>query len=100
MSAEESLVSAVWEDERERVWNEAREHFGHRALIEQAKGMLMIAYGVDADEAFDVLRSQSQHYNVKLRVVAEQILKDMVELARATKPPRLLAVDGLAAHKR
>ncbi|WP_396885585.1 ANTAR domain-containing protein [Mycolicibacterium sp. CBMA 226] len=30
-----------------------------RALIEQAKGVLMVAYGVDADRAFDILKWRS-----------------------------------------
>jgi hypothetical protein len=41
-----------------------------RALIEQAKGMLMAANRITADQAFDVLRFRSQHANVKLRDVA------------------------------
>ena len=38
-----------------------------RAPIEQAKGMLMAIHGIDADEAFDLLREQSQTTNVRLR---------------------------------
>lgn len=73
-----------------------------RALIEQTKGMLMFVYGIDADQAFAILRTQSQQHNIKLRLVAEQILKDLVELSRANGPVRRLAFDGLmlTAHKR
>ena len=49
-----------------------------RDLIGQAKGILMAQRGVDADEAFDVLRRASQHLNRKLRDVA----RDVVEEAR------------------
>ena len=66
-----------------------------RAVIEQAKGMLMLVYGVDADEAFDVLRKQSQDHNVKLNLVAEQVMKDLVELSRTKGPMRQLALGGL-----
>ena len=69
------------------TWADAREYTGRQALIEQAKGMLMFVYGIDADEAFTVLRAQSQDHNVKLRLVAEQVVADMVELARGTKGP-------------
>jgi hypothetical protein len=41
-----------------------------RAVIEQAKGALMIAYGLDADQAFALLRWHSQHTNIKLRDIA------------------------------
>ena len=48
----------------------------HRAVIEQAKGMLMLIYGLDDDAAFDVLRWRSQSSNVKLRRLAERIVED------------------------
>jgi hypothetical protein len=47
-----------------------------RASIEQAKGMLMLIYGMDAPAAFDLLRWLSQEANVKLRPLAEQIAND------------------------
>jgi hypothetical protein len=53
-----------------------------RALIEQTKGMLMFVYGIDADAAFDVLRKQSQQHNIKLRLIAEQVLKDWASCPR------------------
>ena len=58
-----------------------------RAVIEQAKGMLMFVYGVDADEAFALLRKQSQDHNVKVNLLAEQVVKDLVELTRTTRRP-------------
>jgi hypothetical protein len=48
----------------------------HRAVIEQAKGMLMLVYGLDAAAAFDLLKWRSQESNVKLRRLAEQIVED------------------------
>lgn len=88
--------------ERERIWAETREYTDNRALIEQAKGMLMFVYGLDADAAFDALRSQSQEHNVKLVLIAEQVVKDLVELAKNKGPARRLAFDGLvhSAHQR
>ena len=44
-----------------------------RAAIEQAKGALMITYGLDEDEAFALLRWHSQHTNIKLRDIAAGI---------------------------
>jgi hypothetical protein len=102
MSAE-AFLDACLQAERQQIWDEAREHFEHHgAMIEQTKGMLMFMYGIDADEAFDVLRRQSQDHNIKLRLIAEQILKDLVELAKTKGPARRLAFDGLmlTAHER
>jgi hypothetical protein len=48
----------------------------HRAVIEQAKGMLMLVYGLDDAAAFDLLRWRSQSSNVKLRRLAEKIVED------------------------
>lgn len=45
-----------------------------RAVIEQAKGMLMLVYGLDDEAAFDLLRWRSQCGNVKLRRLAEKLV--------------------------
>ena len=46
-----------------------------RAVIEQAKGMLMATSPeLSADDAFDVLRRASQRENVKLRDIAQRIV--------------------------
>jgi hypothetical protein len=73
----------------------------NRAVIEQAKGMLMVVYAVDADVAFQLLRWQSQHYNVKLRLVAEQIAEDFTK-ASQQKPVARGCYDNLllTAHSR
>ena len=47
----------------------------HRAVIEQAKGVLMLAHGVDADEAFGLLRAYSQENNVKVRDLADRLVE-------------------------
>jgi len=45
-----------------------------RAVIDQAKGIVMALRGLDAETAFDVLVTRSQRENVKLRVVAERVV--------------------------
>jgi GAF domain-containing protein len=52
-----------------------------RAVIEQAKGIIMADKHVDADEAFDQLVQLSQQLNVKLRDVASRLVEER------TKPP-------------
>jgi AmiR/NasT family two-component response regulator len=64
------------------AWNAARreEQFrqalASRDTIGQAKGMIMERYGVDAVQAFEVLRKLSQDANVPLvRVATELVAK-------------------------
>jgi PAS domain S-box-containing protein len=49
----------------------------NRAAIEQAKGILMLVYRIEADAAFGLLKWRSQETNVKLRVLAEQLMTDV-----------------------
>ncbi len=61
----------------------------HRATIEQAKGMLMLIYRIDADAAFNLLKWRSQETNVKLRMLADQLIIDFAGLTYdETLPPR------------
>jgi GAF domain-containing protein len=67
------------------AWNAARrdEQFkralASRDIIGQAKGMIMERYGVDAVQAFQLLRKLSQDSNVPLILIAN----DLVEKARS-----------------
>ncbi len=60
------------------VRKQVNQHIGefreHQGVIEQAKGMLMLTYGVDRDRAFEVLRWRSQEENCKLHDVAQGIV--------------------------
>lgn len=53
-----------------------------RAVIEQAKGMLMLIHGIDADRAFELLKWRSQDTNTKLRPLAEQLVDEFRQLSR------------------
>lgn len=57
-----------------------------RATIEQAKGILMGAQRVGADEAFQILVRASQRENRKLREIAEQIVRGATQ-PRVPRPP-------------
>lgn len=48
-----------------------------RAIIQQAVGMIRMAYGVSAERAFDVLVWRSQETNVKLRRIAERLVAEV-----------------------
>jgi AmiR/NasT family two-component response regulator len=61
--------------------------FGRRALIEQAKGILMARHGIDADRAFQMLRDHSQHNGHKLVDVAQAIVDSHLLLLPSLAPP-------------
>ena len=46
----------------------------HREVIDQAKGMVMLASGCDSDGAFEILRECSSNANMKLRDVAYRLV--------------------------
>ena len=49
-----------------------------RAVIEQAKGILMANHRIDADGAFALLVERSQTENRKLRDVASDLIRNTV----------------------
>ena len=46
-----------------------------RASIDQAKGIIIASLGCSSDDAFKVLVRQSQDQNIKLRLLAEELVK-------------------------
>jgi len=72
----------------------------HRAVIDQVKGMLMLIYRIDADQAFEILRWRSQETNVRLRRYVEQVGTELRALEPA--PFDVGAVDRvvMTAHLR
>jgi PAS domain S-box-containing protein len=60
-----------------------------RAVIEQAKGMLMVIYGVDEAIASELLMWRSEETDVELRLLAKQLVDDFRALSYSqTLPPR------------
>ncbi len=68
----------------------------HRAEIEQAKGILMFAYQVDADAAFALLVWHSQHSNRKLSSIAASVVTSVSSQALASSDLRT-ALDRIMA---
>lgn len=64
--------------ERDRDSRNLSRHLEHaldsRGVIDQAKGVVMVMHGVDADTAFRMLTGISQRTNKKVRVVAEELI--------------------------
>ena len=51
-----------------------------RAVIEQAKGALMMVYKINADQAFRILQWRSQQTNTKLRDLAAELVEGFIEM--------------------
>ncbi len=64
--------------------------FGRRAIIEQAKGILMARHSTNADRAFEMLRDHSQHNGRKLSDVAAAVVESHLLLL---SPPPVKAGD-------
>ena len=58
--------------------------FGRRALIEQAKGILMARHSITANTAFERLRDHSQHNDRKLSDIASAIVESHLLLLPPT----------------
>ena len=88
--------------EQERITDEVAAVAHRRAIIDQAKGMLMMLHGIDADAAFELLRWQSQETNVKLNAIALQMIADFRELSSSLPEPVKLTYDNafMTAHTR
>jgi fructose-specific component phosphotransferase system IIB-like protein len=90
-------------DAQDQLVNEAVAEIAEaRGGIEQAKGMLMLIYRINADSAFELLKWRSQETNVKLRILAEQIAKDFLDLRYDEVLPARAVYDRLllTAHFR
>jgi AmiR/NasT family two-component response regulator len=61
--------------------------FGRRAMIEQAKGILMARHVIDPDRAFGMLRDHSQHNGQKLADVAAAIVDSYLPLVPPIPQP-------------
>jgi AmiR/NasT family two-component response regulator len=60
--------------------------FGRRAVIEQAKGILMARHVISADQAFTLLRDRSQQSGHKLADIAAAIVESHVLLVLPAAP--------------
>nr|WP_228816798.1 PAS and ANTAR domain-containing protein [Nocardia transvalensis] len=74
------VTATLAEHRQETLSGALPELYEARAVIEQAKGALMLVYGVSADQAFRVLTWRSQETNTKLRTLAQQLVTELVSL--------------------
>jgi len=76
--AEAVAVAVANADAHAQLFDQARNMriaMESRAVIEQAKGVLMAQRHVSAEQAFEILREASQRYNRKLRDIASGIVE-------------------------
>jgi AmiR/NasT family two-component response regulator len=71
--------------------------FGRRAVIEQAKGILMARHAIDQDRAFELLRTHSQHNGRKLVDVAEAIVESHLLLLPPLAQPTIAVESSVQA---
>jgi PAS domain S-box-containing protein len=74
------VTDAVNAELQQDLSDELQVIVANREIIEQAKGMLMLTYGLSGDAAFGVLRWRSQELNVKLHHVAAKLVADLPTL--------------------
>ncbi len=70
-----TLASTARFDDAQRTTWQLREAVDARAVVDQAKGILMHATGCDADQAFDRLRRVSQTQHIKLTDLARRVVE-------------------------
>ena len=70
-----ALANAQVYDSAYRLTQQLQEALTSRAVIDQAKGILMAQHAVGPDEAFNLLRVASQRENRKLRDLAADLIE-------------------------
>jgi GAF domain-containing protein len=72
--ARTTVANAVAYADTAQYAEQMREAMASRAVIEQAKGVIMAQNRCDADKAFEILRQASMGRNVKLRDIARALV--------------------------
>ncbi len=82
-SVDQAAVATQIESKAVQLADQMRQAMEHRAVIEQAKGMLIATHRCSPDEAFQMLSGHSRRTNRKVRDIATA----MVEGAGKTRKP-------------
>lgn len=79
-----TLTISLRATEQAEINADLRAALASRATIDQAMGVIMAENRCSAEEAFQILRSASQHRNVKLRDVAAAVIEGITGFAPGT----------------
>ena len=86
-SVDAAAVSERIESRSARLADQMRQAMESRAVIEQAKGMLIGAHGCTPDQAFQMLSESSQRANRKLHDLATAMVEGAQNRSRTNPPP-------------
>jgi len=90
-----ALIGAISEyDDSRRVATQLRDASAARAVVDQAKGILMHALGCSADEALDRMRAVSQRSNLRATEVARRVIDAHSRPGGRRELGKLAAVGG------
>lgn len=81
-------ATAAEADYQTRVTERVDEVVDRRAVIEQAKGMLAVVYGLEDDASFTLLKWMSQRSNQKLRSISVRLVSQFRGLSDPQLPER------------
>jgi GAF domain-containing protein len=90
-----AVANAALYNHNAELADQMRTAMQSRAVIEQAKGILMARHGCDADEAFRSLSKMSQDSNRKLRDIAQTIVDGRRPNRRAANSANLASTDSI-----
>ncbi|NHA68831.1 GAF and ANTAR domain-containing protein [Phycicoccus flavus] len=82
----DAVLAVTQYDGMRRLAGQLEQAMASRAAIEQAKGVIMALRGVGEHDAFEILRKTSQDRNVKVRLLAEQVVKGVVHGSDGLRP--------------
>jgi hypothetical protein len=82
------ITDATNAELQDTLGDELQAIVAHREFIEQAKGMLMVIYDLDAHAAFQILKWRSQEHNIKINRVAQKLVAELPTLLHTTPGTR------------
>lgn len=80
------LANATAYGEAQLIASQLKDAVAARSVVDQAKGVLMHAFGCDADEALRRMRTESQRRHIKVTEVARQVVEAHAQASRAAEP--------------